>query len=158
MPALTKTGWFLCEVKSWGIREAKETQSVSVTLKLETRAEWDGTQWVEAMPLDVFGDFYFIGKDGQVLRPALENLTKANLWRGEGLMLYDNDPEPGLHVVVQVGTNIYNGKTTYRAEWVYHVDHKPGAGGIANRASRERLMELEAKTGAMIRAALPTPF
>lgn len=165
MPALTREGWYLCDVVTWGVREA-ESHAVAIALKLETRAEWQPDpvgietpnrgSWVELPALDVFGDFYIIKKDGQPNPTAIEQLTKAKCWNGEyGLMLYEKDPPMSLQAVVQVGANVYQGKTTYRANWIHHADHVPGAGGISGRVAADRLAELNATFGGSLRAATP---
>ena len=164
MPVLNRAGWFLCDVSEWGVREAKDSGAVSITMKMLTRAEWDGKQWLETPESDLFSDTYVIKKDGQINQTAVNSLSEANVLNGTGFLRFADPPAPGFQIVVQAGANVYQGKTTYRVDWVYPPEHTPGSGGIINRVSRERLQELEARAGAMMRAAMPsvradgTPF
>ena len=164
MPALMRAGWFVCNVTQWGVREGKDgSQALSVTMKLVTAGEWSPTAgengtggWVETPECDVFADVYVVKKDGQPNPTGVDSLTKARIWdAGEGFMRFANDVWDGVQVVAQVEPNVYQGKTTYRAAWIYPPEHIPGAGGIANRATKERLAELQARAGAMLRALAP---
>lgn len=160
MPALTRAGWFLCDVKEWGIREAKDSGAIAVALKFLTKGEWGTTDagpgWVETPQSDVFGDFYVIKKDGEPNPTGLEQLTKAGIWRADKGFEGFNEPIwDGAEAVIQVEADTYGGKTRYKAAWIYGSEHIPGTGGIANRASAERLAELNAKMGARLRAIAP---
>lgn len=160
MPQLSRAGWFLCNLLEWGVRES-DAGAISVTLKLEAIAEWmpsdGGSAWREMPPADVFGDWYVQKKDGGLNQNGLDQLCRAKLWDfNKALELYTETP-PQMQVVVSVEPNVYQGKTTYRPNWLHDAEHIPGSGGIANGVSRERIMELNAAIGAKLRAAAPKP-
>lgn len=161
---LIEAGFYLCNIDEWGIREA-ESKAVSVSLKLCLTAVWDRNyvpagateptpSWVETpdnLP-PMFCDTYVIGKNGQVIPTGMEQVVNAGVWCDD-FENYDSAFPPGAHqVVVDVRPELYNGKTTMKPAWLYPASHKPGMGGLAGRADKEKLMQIGAMHGAALRA------
>lgn len=158
-----KTGWYLCGVSEWAARDQSEKDkgslAVSVSLKLKTHALWNDKikAWERAdEEEEVFGDYYVIKKDGQFNPSAIEQLTEAGLWDSDKLFLRFDEPVPeGLEIGVSVEQDEYNGKKRWRANWIIHADAQPGERGIANKASKEKLLALNSKFGSGLRAMAP---
>ena len=149
---LTKPGWYLAKVTEWAVIETKNG-AISIRTTVQTLGDWDAdrNEWVAvAKPEDGFGDFYVVKKNGEVSAAILDQLHMAGIWEGD-FIRFDAPPPENFQVVIDCISEIYEGKTYVRPKFIYYAEHKPGS----RRASREKLMALQDRFGAAMRAVKP---
>lgn len=148
---LDRTGIFKVIPQSWQVRR-KETGSVAISFRflviaeLTSSSEWH--DWTQYGEFQVYGDYYVIGKNGQVNQKTVEQLSASIGWRGT-LGEIAKAPPPKVVVQVKVEENTFNGKTTYRAGWMNPGDYVPTMGG----EDAETISTLDAQFGSLLRAA-----
>ena len=160
MRRLDRDGIFKAYVMSWSVKALEGKLSVAVSIQFRILAQltegagprtWQS--WDEYEEHNVWGDFWIIGKTGNLLIEQIEKLSSALNWNGDlkGITLQSPPQERVCQITVK-GED-YKGQTQYKASWIQHKDFSPGKGG--KRAAREAdVMDLHMQYGSQIRAAL----
>lgn len=118
---------------SWTIEKSENSESVAIAFQFAIHQKWHkddsyeqgGGQWSPVWPQGYFtyGRSYVVGKTGQVNQGSVEALAKAGLWNGDWDAIVG--PPPSTFVLIEVEANVYQGKTTYRANWIHPDAEKP---------------------------------
>ena len=149
--ALERAGIFRAKPVSWSVRPAKETASIAIGIEYSIVAQLDGHDWIDWTAYDehrVSGYHYVVKKDGKPNVNTVQQLAAAIGWGGS-LKQVVNGPPPDCIVQITVKENTYNGKTTYRAEWVNPENYVPTGGG----ADEQEVDQLQARFGSLLQAA-----
>jgi hypothetical protein len=169
-------GYYKARIADWTIKEAESgSKSVSMCLHLEEQydfgdkdrpAKWDSwreqTTNGEPYRFMVYCDLYFFKKKKGATEQTmdartLEQLKTAGIWNEEGFKRFAAPPPDGFEIVVQVKYEPARDQYEARVvgDRVFPITHTPQvAGGLANKASADRLAALEAQYGAQVRALL----
>lgn len=148
---LDREGIFKARPVAWFIRQSENTQSVAVVIEYLVTAQLvdgDWLDWTQYEPHKVWGNHFVVKRDGSANVSTVKQLAEAIGWRGSLKQITDETP-PDCIVQVAVKPNVYEGKTTYRVEWVNPEDYVPTGGG----ASTDAVDKLELRFGALLRAA-----
>ena len=151
MRNLDRIGRYLVEIVEWSLRESRGGGAVGVAMVFKVLGDWYEDAWRDWREYEenrVEGSWWPIKKDGSVNQSAVDQLAESLGWAGD-LSVFRGPP---LKMVVQVDVKLeeYEGKTSYRAAWMYHKDASTsGLGGV----TEERGQELETRFGSMLRAA-----
>ncbi len=121
---------------AWTVVE-KDSGSVAIRFQFAIYQKWHGKEqgWSAQWPPGYFSynDTWIIGrkdKGGDTNQGAIENLGKCGLWDGDWDKIAG--PVPSVFVLIDVGPSTYEGKTTYRADWVNaNADVPTPRGGFA---------------------------
>lgn len=152
---LDREGRFKARPTSWTMR-TRDSGSVCVSIGYAILAQfdYDTESWIEwgdaADDVYVYGDHYVIKKDGKPNNPMIEKLYDALGWDGNPDALLAAPPD--IVVQISVKADEYQGKTTFKVDWLDRGDAIPRKGGGAN-ATPEDLVSVKAKFGSVLRAA-----
>jgi hypothetical protein len=147
---LDRAGIFKARPFDWSVQPSASSKSVAISVGLLIEAQYeDGewTSWAEYEPHQTRGWWYVIGKNGQVNTVAVEQLAKSLGWNGDIKAV--GGAVPDVVVQVNVKSEVYNGKTTFKAGWMNPGDYVPDAFG----ASDEDVSALSVQFGSLLRAA-----
>lgn len=158
-------GFYTCEVIEGRVREA-ESGAKSVCLALQPKGRWDASyendgdeKTIGAFvgPADgdwprAFGDWYFVKANGELNPTGFDQLIRAGCWLDKFEDWDAAAPDIARTVIVEFKDETYQNKITCKASWLHPANHRPGQGGIAKRADRERLMAIEGQYGGQLRA------
>lgn len=145
---IDRSGWFKAKPKQWHVWKAS-SGAIAINITLEILAQWNGESWdswFEFATHHVLGAFYVIGKEGKVNSKAVEQLSESMGWDGD-LRSVKDDP-PRLEVVVQVKESEYEGKTSFKVNWMHPDGYTPSFG-----ASPDEVKKMQAEFGPSLRAA-----
>jgi hypothetical protein len=161
---LDREGTFKAKPLSWKVQQSKQTQSVGINFEFQILAQlvemkkpgsgesYDGWHsWEEYDPVNCYGTFYVIGRDGQQNVKAIDQLVVSGLWNCDFNAILG--PVPDVVVQIQVKAEEYEGQTRYKVSWVNPEDHVPGPSGGATGASADEIGKLQARFGSLLRAA-----
>lgn len=152
---LDREGRFKARPTSWTMR-TRDSGSVCVSIGYAILAQFDydeetWSEWgADADDVYVYGDHYVIKKDGKPNNPMIEKLYDALGWDGNPDALLVAPPDVVVQVTVKADE--YQGKTTYKVDWLDRGDAIPKKGGGAN-ATPEDLVSVKQRFGSVLRAA-----
>ena len=153
-----ETGIYRARPIEWVIEEYEGKQTKALRIKFEIIQRWDGDgggggTWSAEFPGGYvqFHRAFIIGKEGNLNERAIRSLTEAGLWDGNFESLAQ-DPNPHARAIVDVRENEYNGRVSYRIEWVNPDAEKPRAAGGPRTTDASVLQQLQARFGAQTRA------
>lgn len=159
MKAIDVEGSFRAKVLEWGVGSGKEGgQAVRVAMKGQVVAAWNFVEkrwddWTGFEPRACYADAYIVGNDGGLNVTGIDQLVASIGYDGD-LTIFEQPPPDGLHVIVDVRADSYNGKVTHKVRWISPDGHEPGTGGgIARRMDKSSVQELNARLGDQLRAA-----
>ena len=149
---LNREGIFLARPTAWSIQSKQDGSTQSAALMIHYRVEYelaaDGN-WNEVPPdTETVGMHNVIKADGTINQGAVERLKKVLGWSALFGDVVGTSP-PDLRVRVDVKRNDYQGKTSWRVEWL-NAESDPigGKGGLDETGARN----LDAKYGHLMRA------
>lgn len=148
---LDREGIFKATPFVWKIQTSDRSQSVGLNIGFLILSQLDGDEWVswaEADPHRVYGTFYVVGRDGKILSDKVKKLAEALGWRGD-LESVERGGPPDRVVQITVKENLYEGKTTYRADWIEPENFVPKGRG----ADSAEVGALSQRFGSLLRAA-----
>ncbi len=147
---IDRAGIFKAKPLSWKVRVSQETKSVSVAIEWGIEAQLDGADWQDWRQYDVvcWGNHVVVKKDGTPNMKMVEQLAKSINWNGN-LRQVNAGPPPDVIAQITVKEDHYNGKTTFKADWVNPEDYVPTGGG----ADDDEVAALDAQFGSLLRAA-----
>lgn len=130
---LDKEGVYRAWPISWALQESTkdESKSVAVAIRFVVHQMWHGKDvgWSQPYPAGWFcdGHVWIVKKDGSLNQGAIANLQKCGLWDGD----FDKfmQPPPNYFVHIDVGSEQYEGKLRYRANWVNPDADEPSVRG-----------------------------
>lgn len=168
-------GYYKAKIADWTVRENESgSKSISMILWLMERYDfgdkdrapsWESwrtqvTETNEPYCFFVYSDQYFYkkkkGTETQTLDARmLDQLKKAGILNDEGFNRFASDPPESLEIIVQVRYEAAKGEYQDRVvgDRIFPITHVPTlSNGLANKATTDRLAELEAQFGAQVRA------
>lgn len=149
-----KTGRFIATIEECKIQDAKSSQAVSIACRFLLYHEFgpDGEWVAEPEPLEVFGATWIVTKDGNANQGGVEAFMDATGWDGELDSIIDGTFKPK-DVMVDVESEVYNGKTQFRVSWIHPQDSDPTAtGGGMRSASGDDLTRIRNQFASKIRS------
>ncbi len=125
---LEKEGVYRAFPVSWTIEQStkNDSQSVAIAFMFAIYSEWwgkdkgDGSDhgWSEEWAPGYFtvNRTWIVKKDGELNSGAINSLAKCGLWDGD----WDKfeGPPPNVFVLVDVGSETWEGKLRFRANWI----------------------------------------
>lgn len=149
---IDREGTFRAYPSDWGVKDAKDTASVAVSIKFRIVSMWDGQEWHDWTQYGEYftqGDFWFIKRDGTVNERNVRDLHAAIGWDGDPGSIEDADfSQHGVQVVVQPDT--YKGKTLMKAAFINGWNADP-SGGVRT-VDKAAIASLRTKYGSQLRA------
>lgn len=155
MARLEKEGIFKAIPFSWDVRHTV-SGSVSINFGFIIQSELnhatgDFDSWEEYGVYRTWGDWWVIKKDGKPNVAAIEQLARCLGWDGE-LNAVIGDP-PKRVVQIKVVADEYQGRVSYKAQWMNPEDYKPEGGGLEGAATEDQRRDLSNRFGGLLRAA-----
>lgn len=150
MKALDRTGIFKANIISWGLTKSGSSESHAVSMEFQIISQYvDGkwASWADYEEHGCRGDFWIIGKSGDVNEKAVDQLANAIGWMG-ALEDIQGDPPPCI-VQIVVKDETYNGTTRYRAAFINHEDYVPKPSTLDDATVKT----LNTRYGSLLRAA-----
>jgi len=150
---LDRTGIFKAVPKSWGIKTPEGSASVAVSIRFTITAQLEDRVWTDWTGFEehtVYGDFWIVGKNGNVRPEAVEELVAALGWNGDLRSVKGSPPRVLVQITVKSEEN--NGTTYFKAAWIKPGDYSPHPGA----AKAEDVAGLQARYGSLLRAAAST--
>lgn len=142
---------------AWTVQESPKEGSHSVALRVAYSivARWDaeGKAWTEDWPVGwhVDGFHWIVKKDGQLNDSAVRMLKDAGVWNGDFSIL-EVEPPQNVTVLATVEENTYEGKTSYRVNWVDPNADEPRQRGGFKPADPNLLASLRTRFQSQVRA------
>jgi hypothetical protein len=149
-----REGQFRGRITNYGLRKAKETKSVGVTITALLDEIWNAESeawepWAE-YGMEATGTIWVIGKEGKVNQLGVESLMKHAGWDADFEAIANGawEPKP---CQLAVKAETYNDQVQFKIAFVNDFDRKPG--GMGNVAPDEAKL-LQDQHGQALRALL----
>lgn len=148
---IDRAGIFKARPVAWRVQPAKDSSSVAIAIEYRITAqlvnnEWE--DWSQYADHYCWGNHYVVTRQGRPNDTTVRQLAESLGWTGSLADIVSGGP-PDVEVQITVKEHVYNGKTTFRAEWLNPGDYVPVPGG----ASEDEVRGLEARFGSLLRAA-----
>lgn len=149
MPPLAQAGTFKARPIQSGVKRTKNG-AFDFTVEYAITHAWQGGGWVDCAEhnLTCWGNHTIIQIDNSINQNQFEGVVDAFGWPGSIEKLAEED-HTGKEVKITCKENSYDGKTTFRAEWVASPDSR---GGVMGAASADELKALDSRLGSKLRA------
>lgn len=148
---MDRTGIFRVEILSYGLRDARDTQSLGITLNCRVLEMFAGDgQWDDWRNYDYecTGTIWFIGKDGKLDERKVQNLIRCTGWDGSLESVANCTWQP-IPCQVTVESETYKNREQFRIGFVNAYDHTPG---MVSTVAPEKARELQNRYGSQLRA------
>jgi len=153
---LEEEGVFRAFPVAWTVVE-KESGSVGIRFQFAIRHKWWGKEqgWSQDWPpgFFVYGEAWVVrrkDKGGGINQTTVENLGKCGLWNGDFDAL--QGPVPSVFVLLDIGFETYEGKTSIKTKWINPDAAEPTARGGFAPADPDVLSTLRARFQSQTRA------
>jgi len=126
MPQIDREGIFRAKPIDIGIREnKKESQVVMIGIQFQITQCLEGENWVDwtGYGFDAYGNFCLVKKDGTVNDMTVTQFVEGLGWDCDHAKLASGFD--ARECQIRVKQNVYEGKTSYRAEWISDFDADP---------------------------------
>lgn len=153
MPFLTQEGNFQVTVIQTGVKETPSgATGVEILFKVDRNWDRASSQWSDQWPNghEVRGTFWFVKKDGTHNTETIARVAEALGWNSGNIEDFQSERFDGVQCCVTVKSELYEGKTYYKASWIDPLDKTPG-GGVAHTEDA-RLKALQKAHGAVFKA------
>lgn len=152
MAQLEQEGDFRGDIIDYGMWEPEGKQSLAVTLKVAIREMWYDGAWCDYSEhgLEVEGNVWIIGADGELKEKAVQRLVNNAGWDGVLATIQGKTWEP-TPVAVTVQREEYDGTVRYRIAFVNPYGNEPRGGGM-KVLDESKVKSLESRFGAKLRA------
>lgn len=149
---IDRTGIFKAQPVRWLVKNSAHSASVAIAIEFVIISQLDGSEWASWAEYEehrVWGDFWIIGREGKPNIQKCEQLAAALGWSGQLRDVVAGGPPPCI-VQVTVKENVYEGKTSFRVDWIEPEDYVPTGGG----ADADEIDALDNRFGSLLRAAV----
>ncbi len=145
---LDREGVFRAFPVAWTMEKA-DSGAVAIAFQFAIHQEWTPGDrvWSQEWPPGYFTtNRTWIGKkDGNLNDSAIANLGKCGLWNGDTDAIAG--PPPRVFVLIDVAAEEYNGKTTFRANWINPNADEPAARGGFAPMDKSLMDQMRARFG-----------
>lgn len=135
---------------SWRVKTFEGKPTVAIAMEFVILGQLDGREWTDWRDYEehrVWGDFFIVGKEGKPNVAKVQKLNEALGWDGSLSVIVGSQP-PDVTVQITVNEDAYNGRVSYRADWIEAGDYVPTSG-----ASTDEVKALDMRFGSLLRAA-----
>ena len=149
MNSIDREGIFRANVTAWTLKTNEKTESIAVNVTGTIVSQWDNDEWMDWSGYEdheVSGDWYIIGKGGNVNQTGIDQLVRSMGWDGNIDSL--GGPPPNVVVQITVKADEWRGQVRFRGEWM-----NPGDYQITGAADPETVAAVQTKYGSLLRAA-----
>lgn len=146
-----RPGHFRGRILEYGIQDSQNSSALFVSVRVALDQFWNGTDWDHWTDYDqeAYGRLCIIKGDGSPNNLQVEALIKHCGWDGDIMSIVNGTWKP-TDCQVELKSNTYKDKTTFRVEWVNDFTRTPG-GGISSVDPAQAKI-LATKYGANLRA------
>jgi len=153
MPQLNQTGDYIAMIDDYSIREY-DSGSVAIAMRFVIYKEWvkakDGFGWQDRENGEHIDGYSFIVKtDGTINNVAQQALMTATGWDGQIESVIDKRWKPW-PCRITVEEDFYEGKRSYKVNWINHADTEPGG---FKQLDDESAKSLKARHSSQLRAS-----
>ncbi len=135
--AFTTEGSFRGTIADYTLSQPKEgpSKSIGVNILVVGTGWWDAEneQWNDCEESDwraeAYGYVNIVKKDGSLNEKSIENLVKNAGWDGDITSIVQKTWEP-TPIAFTIKADEYDGKTTYKVNYINPFDYTPGGGGF----------------------------
>jgi hypothetical protein len=150
---LDREGTFRGRIIEYGLQEGKNTSSVGIAIKvaIDEAYNFEAESWEDwrEYAVECYGYVNLVKGDGSANDKSAENLCLCTGWNGSvgDIAMGEWKPEP---IQFTTKANEYNGKTSFKVDYINQYDRSPG-GGIKS-VDADKAKALQAKYGTTFRA------